>query len=110
MDIKITCRSCGRTYPLTMATDPESRPGYCPFCGEVLVFQYASTFVDTARRAAEVGAEFQRQLTLLAEMAGGFALDVPSVLNPVAEAVAAQNPKIAEPHRPQWPPQRAEIT
>ena len=50
MDIKITCRACDRGYPLSMATDTEARPGHCPFCGEVLAFQYSGTFVDTADR------------------------------------------------------------
>lgn len=106
MDIKITCRACGRTYPLAMATDPESRPGHCPFCGEVLVFQYASTFVETAKRVAGLGAEFVRQLTLLAELTGGFIIETPSVTGPVNDALGLQDRHIAEPYRAGWPPPR----
>lgn len=108
MDIKITCRACERTFPLEMAVDPESRPGHCPFCGEVLAFQYAGTFVDTAVRVLELGAEFTRQLTLLSELAGGFAIDGESVLSPVRDAIEAQETRIAEPHRPGWPPRPSE--
>jgi hypothetical protein len=108
VDIKILCRNCERTYPLSMATDPESRPGHCPFCGEVLAFQYSGTFADTAERLMAVGKEFAHQLTLLAELAGGFAIDRDSVLSPVAEAVAAQEKLIAEPFESRWPPRPSE--
>jgi hypothetical protein len=87
-----------------MAADPEGRPGHCTFCGEVLAFQYAGTFVDTADRVIVLGAEFVRQLTLLAELSGGFKIDKESVVNPVAAAVDAQDVKVAEPYRPGWPP------
>lgn len=108
MDIKITCRACERTFPLAMATDPESRPGYCPFCGEVLAFQYASTFVDTADRVMALGAEFVHQLTLLAELTRNFAIDPPSVTDPVSDAIAAQDKLIAQPYQSRWPPRPAE--
>lgn len=104
MEIKITCRACERTYPLTMATDPESRPGHCPFCGEVLAFQYAGTFVDTAERVSALGREFVHQLNLLAELTGGFAIDTGSVLLPVEDAISAQDKLIAEPFQSRWPP------
>ena len=58
-----------------MATDPESRPGHCPFCGEVLAFQYSGTFVDTAERVMALGRSSHTSSTLLAELAGGFAID-----------------------------------
>lgn len=106
MDIKITCRACGRTYPLAMTIDPEGRPGHCPFCGEVLAFQYASTFVDTAERVLGLGAEFTRQLTLLAELAGGFSIETSSVLGPVSNALEQQEAKTSEAYRSGWPPQR----
>lgn len=108
MDIKITCRACGRTFPLAMATDPESRPGYCPFCGEVLAFQYAGTLVDTADRVMALGKEFAHQLTLLAELAGGFAIDPASVTGPVEDAISSQDKLIAEPYQSRWPPRPAE--
>lgn len=108
MDIKITCRACDRTYPLAMATDPESRPGYCPFCGEVLAFQYVGTFVDTADRVMALGAELVHQLTLLAELAGNFAIDAASVTDPVTGAVAAQDKLISQPYQSRWPPRPAE--
>lgn len=104
MDIKITCRACDRTFPLSMATDPESRPGYCPFCGEVLAFQYASTLVDTADRVMGLGQEFVHQLTLLGELTGGFKIDTESILEPVRDAIAAQDKLIAEPYESRWPP------
>lgn len=107
MDIKITCRSCDREYPLTMALDPEGRPGHCPFCGEVLVFQYASTFVDTAQRVLSLGAEFTRQLTLLAELAGAFQIETGSVVTPVTDAISLQDRKLTEAYTPGWPPARS---
>jgi hypothetical protein len=108
LDIKITCRACDRTYPLTMATDPESRPGHCPFCGESLAFQYVGTFVDTAERVLTYGAEFVRQMTLLAELAGGFVIDKASVTGPVEDAIASQDKLVAEPYQSRWPPRPAE--
>jgi hypothetical protein len=108
VDIKITCRNCERTFPLVMAIDPENRPGHCPFCGEVLAFQYVGTFVETAERVLSLGAEFVRQLTLLGELAGGFSIDKPSVTEPVDDALAAQDKLIAEPFQPRWPPRPAE--
>jgi hypothetical protein len=104
LDIKITCRSCERTYPMSMATDPEARPGHCPFCGEVLAFQYPGTFVDAAERVSALGKEFAHQLTLLAELAGGFALDEDSILVPVKDAIRVQDKLIAEPYESRWPP------
>ncbi len=108
MDIKITCRSCDRTYPLSLAIDPEGRPGHCPFCGEVLAFQYTPVFLETADRTMSLGQEFQRQLTLLAELAGGFSIDEESVLRPVNDALSQQQPKIQEPYRKPWPPAQSE--
>ncbi len=108
LDIKITCRACERTYPLSMAVDPESRPGYCPFCAEVLAFQYTGTFVDTAERLMSYGAEFVRQLTLLAELAGGFAIDGKSCVEPVEGAIHSQDKLIADPYESRWPPRPAE--
>lgn len=104
MDIKITCRACERTYPLSMATDPESRPGHCPFCGEVLAFQYGGTLIDTADRVMALGRQFAHQLTLLSELAGGFSIDTDSVLVPVKDALAAQDKLISEPYESRWPP------
>ncbi len=104
MDIKVMCRACERVYPLTMATDPEGRPGHCPFCGEVLAFQYSGTFVDTAERVMALGREFVHQLTLFAELAGGFAIDRDSVIVPVADAIAVQDKLIAQPYESRWPP------
>ncbi|MEX2393481.1 MAG: hypothetical protein WD826_03265 [Actinomycetota bacterium] len=109
MDIKITCRNCERTYPLSMATDPESRPGYCPFCGEVLAFQYASTLVDTADRVMALGKEFTHQLALLAELAGGFALDHDSIEVPVRDSIHVQDKLIAQPYESRWPPRPADV-
>lgn len=108
MEIKITCRSCQRTYPIEMSTDPEARPGHCPLCGEVLAFQYSATYVEVADRVKALGGEFSRQLTLLAELAGGYAIDTESVLKPLRDAMSQQDRKIAEPHRPGWPPRPSE--
>lgn len=108
MDIKITCRNCERTFPLVMAVDPENRSGHCPFCAEVLAFQYAGTFVETAERVLGYGAEFVRQLTLLAELAGGFAIDKSSVVGPVEDAIGSQDKLIVEPFQSRWPPRPAE--
>ncbi len=108
MDIKITCRACERTYPVEMATDPEGRPGHCPFCGEVLAFQYPGTFVETAERVRHLAAEFVRQLTLFSELAGGFAIERESVEGPVREALDTQDSRIEEPYRPGWPPRTDE--
>ena len=104
MDIKITCRACDRTYPLAMATDPESRPGFCPFCGESLAFQYVGTFVDTAERVIGLGKEFVHQLALLGELAGGFKIEKDSIVDPVDDALTAQDKLIAEPYESRWPP------
>ena len=104
MDIKILCRACERVYPLSMATDPESRPGHCPFCGEVLAFQYSGTFIDTAERVMAQGREFVHQLTLLAELAGGFAIQPDSINVPVNDAINVQDKLIAEPYESRWPP------
>lgn len=104
MDIKITCRNCERTYPLSMATDPETRAGHCPFCAEVLAFQYPGTFIDAADRALGLGREFVHQLTLLAELAGGFALDPESITEAVADAITSQDKLIAQPYESRWPP------
>jgi hypothetical protein len=108
VDIKITCRACDRTFPLAMATDPESRPGYCPFCGEVLAFQYAGTLVDTADRVIALGQEFVHQLTLLAELAGGFKIEGETITQPIADAISVQDKLIAEPYESRWPPRPAE--
>ena len=108
MDIKITCRACERAYPLDMALDPESNPGHCPLCGEVLAFQYTPTFVGTATTLKALGHEFVRQLSLFCELAGGFALDKESVLGPVRDAVASQDRLLKEPYRPGWPPRTNE--
>jgi hypothetical protein len=104
LDIKITCRSCGRTFPLAMATDPESRPGYCPFDGEVLAFQYTGTLIDTADRVMGLGSEFVHQLTLLAELAGAFQIEPDSILDAVRDAISAQDKLIAQPYESRWPP------
>ena len=104
MDIKITCRACDRTFPLAMATDPESRPGYCPFDGEVLAFQYTGTLVDTADRVMALGQEFAHQLTLLAELAGGFKIEADSITEPIRDAIAAQDKLLKEPYESRWPP------
>lgn len=108
MEIKITCRACERTYPLDMVVDPEGRPGHCPFCGEVLAFQYASTLVETAERVIRLGAEFTRQLTLLAELAGGFKIEEDSISEPVRDAIHHQDRLLEEPYRPGWPPRPSE--
>ena len=110
MDIKITCRACERVYPLSMAIDPEGRPGHCPFCGEVLAFQYGGTFIDAADRVLMIGKEFVHVLTSLAELAGGFAVDPDSVLVPVTDALAVQDKLIAEPYESRWPPKPAQTT
>ncbi len=104
MDIKITCRNCERTYPLSMSTDPETRSGHCPFCAEVLAFQYPGTFVDAADRVVALGKEFQHQLGLLAELAGGFALDPDSIIGPISDAIGVQDKLIAQPYESRWPP------
>lgn len=104
MDIKIVCRACERVYPLSMATDPETRPGHCPFCGEVLAFQYPGTLVDAAERVMALSQEFVHQLTLLAELAGGFALDPDSITGPIRDAIAVQDKLIAQPYESRWPP------
>jgi hypothetical protein len=104
MDIKITCRACNRTYPLTMATDPESRPGHCPFCGETLAFQYVGTFVDTADRVLALGKEFVHQLALLGELAGGFQIEKDSITQPVTDALRSQDKLVSEPYESRWPP------
>lgn len=104
MDIKITCRACERTFPLSMAVDPESRPGFCPLCGETLAFQYVDTFVETANRVLALGKEFVHQLIGLAELAGSFAIEKKSVVDPVSNALAAQDRLIAEPYQSRWPP------
>lgn len=108
MDIKITCRACGQTYPLVMALDPESKPGHCPFCGEVVAFQYTPTFVSTAEAVLSTGTELTRQLTLLSELTGGFSIEGDSIVLPVREAIAVQDSRIAEPYRPGWPPATTE--
>lgn len=108
MDIKITCRACERTFPLSMAVDPESRPGYCPLCGETLAFQYVDTFVEAATRVLGLGKEFVHQLISLAELAGSFAIDKESVVQPVSDALAAQDKLIAEPYQSKWPPRPSE--
>jgi hypothetical protein len=107
LDIKITCRACERTFPLSMVTDPETRPGHCSFCGEVLAFQYAGTFIDAADRVIALGKEFVHQLALLAELAGGFALDAASIKGPVEDAIAVQDKLIAQPYESRWPPRPA---
>lgn len=107
MDIKIQCRACDRSYPLTMAVDSEGRPGHCPFCGEILAFQYGGTLIDAAERVINVGKEFVHQLTLLAELTGGFALDADSILIPVKDAIDVQDKLIAEPYESRWPPKPA---
>ena len=108
MDIKIKCRACERTIPLAMAIDPESRPGFCPLCGESLAFQYVDTFVDTANRVVAFGKEFVHQLIGLAELAGGFEIEKESVVEPVNEALGAQDRLVAQPYEPRWPPRPAE--
>lgn len=108
MDVKITCRACDRAYPLAMALDQESKAGHCPFCGEVLAFQYAPTFVNTGDSIIAVGHEFVRQLTLFAELAGGFAIEPESILGPVRNAIAIQDARLREPYRPGWPPRTGE--
>ncbi|MGH2758960.1 MAG: hypothetical protein ACRDKJ_05275 [Actinomycetota bacterium] len=104
MDIKITCRACERTIPLAMAIDPESRPGYCPLCGESLAFQYVDTFVETADRVLVMGKELVHQLIGLAELAGGFEIEKDSVVEPVNNALAIQDRLVAQPYEPRWPP------
>ena len=108
MEIKITCRACERTIPLTMAVDPESRPGFCPLCGETLAFQYIDTFVETANRVLAYGKEFVHQLIGLAELAGSFAIKKESITEPVSDALAAQDKLIAEPFQSRWPPRPSE--
>lgn len=108
LDIKIVCRACERTYPLSMAVDPENRPGHCPFCGEVLAFQYSGTFIDASERSLAIGREFVKALTSLAELTGGFAIEPDSVLVPVKDALAVQDRLIAEPYESRWPPRPAE--
>ena len=104
MEIRITCRACERAFPLTMAVDPESKPGFCPLCGETLAFQYIDTFVETANRVITLGKEFVHQLIGLAELAGSFAIERESVTQPVEDALANQDKLIAQPYEPRWPP------
>jgi hypothetical protein len=108
LDIKITCRACERTYPLTMAVDPESRPGFCPLCGETLAFQYIDTFVETANRVIVLGKEFVHQLIGLAELAGSFVIEKESVTQPVSDALAIQDKLVSQPFQSQWPPRPSE--
>lgn len=108
MEIKITCRACERTIPLSMAVDPESRPGFCPLCGETLAFQYVDTFVEAANRVLGLGKEFVHQLIGLAELAGSFAIEKSSVTGPVEDALAAQDKLVAEPYESRWPPRPSE--
>ena len=108
MDIKITCRACERTYPLSEAVSDEGLPGHCPFCREPLAFQYVSTFVEAADRILRTAPEFVRQLTMLAELAGSFRIEPDSVLQPVSEAISKQDPALTEPYRPTWPPAPSE--
>ncbi|HVL82307.1 MAG TPA: hypothetical protein VM840_12035 [Actinomycetota bacterium] len=108
MDIKITCRACERTYPVSETVDPEGRPGHCPFCGQSLAFQYASTYIDAAERVLALAPEFQRQLTLFAELAGGFEIEEDTILGPLREAIAKQDASLAEPYRAPWPPAPSE--
>jgi hypothetical protein len=90
--------------PLAMVTDPEGRPGYCPFCGESLAFQYVDTFVETANRVLAYGKEFIHQLVGFAELAGGFAIERDSITEPVSDALSSQDRLIAEPYQSRWPP------
>lgn len=108
MEIKITCRACERTIPLVMAVDPESRPGFCPLCGETLAFQYVDTFVEAANRVLGLSKEFVHQLIGLAELAGSFEIDKTSVLQPVEDALASQDKLVAEPFQSRWPPRPSE--
>lgn len=108
MEIKITCRACDRTFPLSLAVDPDGRAGHCSFCGEALAPAYTSTFTEAAQRLLNVGPEFVRQLTGFAEIAGAYAIDEESIAGAVAEAIAVQNRAVSEPHRPAWPPAPAE--
>lgn len=108
MNIKITCRACERTYPLSEAVSDEGLPGHCPFCREPLAFQYVSTFVEAAERMLRIGPDFVRQLTLLAELAGSFRIEPDSVMDPVADAIARQDPALEQPYRPTWPPAPSE--
>lgn len=108
MDIKITCRACERTFPLSMAVDPESRPGFCPLCGETLAFQYVDTFVEKANRVIGLGKEFVHQLIGLSELAGSFAIEKESVIDPVNDALAVQDKLVAEPFQSKWPPRPSE--
>jgi hypothetical protein len=110
LDIKIVCRACERTYPLSMAVDTENRPGHCPFCGDVLAFQYGGTFIDASERLLGIAREFVQSLTSLAELAGGFAIEQDSVLVPVKEALGIQDRLIAQPYESRWPPKPAETT
>jgi hypothetical protein len=87
-----------------MAVDPESKPGFCPLCGETLAFQYIDTFVETANRVITLGKEFVHQLIGLAELAGSFAIERESVTQPVEDALANQDKLIAQPYEPRWPP------
>lgn len=108
MEIKITCRACERTFPLAMAVDPESRPGFCPLCGETLAFQYVDTFVETAQRVLALTKEFVHQVIGLAELAGAFAIEKDSVTQPIEDALASQDKLIAEPFQSRWPPRPSE--
>lgn len=107
MDIQITCRACDRAYPLSMVVDTEDNPGHCPFCGVSLAFQYTSTLVETASQVLHLGAEFTRQLTLLAELAGGYAIVPETITAPVEVAIATQTTALATPFEAAWPPNPA---
>ena len=52
--------------------------------------------------------EFLRQLTLFAELAGGFRIEADTVLQPLSDAIAKQNAAVSEPYRPSWPPRPSE--
>lgn len=108
MDIKIKCRACDRDFPLSLAMDEDSQKGHCPFCGEALTPQYTSTFLDAAERVLALAPEFEKHLTLFAEMAGSFEIIADSVVKPVADAVAVQDRAVNEPYRGTWPPAPAE--
>ena len=62
------------------------------------------TLVDTADRVMALGAEFVHQLTLLAELAGGFKIEAESIVEPVRNAISSQDKLIEQPYESRWPP------
>ncbi|HET7236872.1 MAG TPA: hypothetical protein VFK59_10625 [Actinomycetota bacterium] len=77
MNIKGTCRRCGREF---LVKEVVGNGGRCPLDGKALQSDYAVVLVDSLRDAEDAGATLENALEKIADLEPEFVLDIDSVV------------------------------